>query len=158
MSGIFALGDVVGKYLFKHNANLEAKYAYRNILHYDKKLPVDYTAIPHAIFSSPQVASVGYMEQELKERGIDYKKSKYLYINTGMGQAIEDTDGFVKFLVDSKTRKILGGHIIGTDASVLMHEVLVVMRSGDGTIDSISNTVHIHPALSEVIGRSASTI
>jgi dihydrolipoamide dehydrogenase len=75
-----------------------------------------------------------------------------------MGQAIEDTDRFVKFLVDSKTRKILGCHSIGTDASVLIHEVLVVIRSGDGTIDSISNTVHIHPALSEVIGRAASTI
>jgi mycothione reductase len=158
MPGIFALGDVVGKYPFKHNANLEAKYAYRNILYYDKKLPVDYTAMPHAIFSSPQVASVGFTEQELKEKGIGYKKSKYPYINTGMGQAIEDNDGFVKFLVDSKSRKILGCHIIGTDASTLIHEVLVAMRSGKGTIDSISNTVHIHPALSEVVARAASII
>jgi mycothione reductase len=158
MTGIFALGDVVGKYLFKHNANLEAKYAYRNIIHYDKKLPVDYTAMPHAIFSSPQVASVGLTEKELKEKGIKYKKSKYLYINTGMGQAIEDNDGFVKFLVDNKSRKILGCHIIGTDASTLIHEVLVVMKYGDGTIDNISNTVHIHPALSEVIARAASII
>jgi mycothione reductase len=156
--GIFALGDVVGKYLFKHNANLEAKYAYRNIFHYDKKLPVDYTAMPHAIFSSPQVASVGLTEQELKEKGIEYKKSKYLYINTGMGRAIDDNDGFVKFLVDDKSRKILGCHIIGTDASILIHEVLVIMRSGDGTIDSISNTVHIHPSLSEVIARAAGSI
>ena len=70
-----------------------------------------------------------------------------------MGHAIEDNDGFVKFLVDTKNRKILGCHIIGTDASTLIHEVLVIMRSGDGTIDSIVNTVHIHPALSEVVAR-----
>ena len=85
-------------------------------------------------FSSPQVASVGYTEQDVKEKCIEYRKSKYLYINTGMGQAIEDNDGFVKFLVDVETRKILGCHIIGTDASTLIYEVLVVMRSGDGTL------------------------
>jgi len=75
-----------------------------------------------------------------------------------MGQALEDRDGFVKFLVDSKTRKILGCHIIGTQASILIHEVLVAMKAADsydGTIDNITRTVHIHPALSEVVSRAA---
>jgi dihydrolipoamide dehydrogenase len=158
MPGIFALGDVVGRYQFKHNANLEAKYAYRNILQYDKKQQVNYTAMPHAIFSFPQIAGVGFTESELKEKSIKYNKSIYPYNKTGMGHAIEDNDGFVKFLVDMNNRKILGCHIIGTDASTLIHEVLVIMRSGDGTIDSIVNTVHIHPALSEVVARAASRI
>jgi mycothione reductase len=73
-----------------------------------------------------------------------------------MEEAIEDRDGFVKFLVDGKSRKILGCHIIGSHASIFIHEVLVAMRAGDGIIENISRTIHIHPALSEVIARAAS--
>lgn len=162
VKGIFALGDVVGRYQFKHNANHEAQYAYHNILNSDRKIPVDHYAMPHAIFSSPQVAGVGFTEQQLKGKnkreGKDYLKSIYPYIQTGMGEALEDRDGFVKFLVNRKNRKILGCHIIGSDASTLIHEVLVAMRGGDGTIDSIRKTIHIHPALSEVIARAAGAI
>jgi dihydrolipoamide dehydrogenase len=86
---------------------------------------------------------------------INYYKSVYPYIKTAMGEAIEDRDGFVKFLVNKTDKKILGCHIIGSDASTLIHEVLVAMRYGDGTIDSISGTIHIHPALSEVVARAA---
>ena len=163
--GIFALGDAVGRYLFKHNANHEAQYVYNNIMHPDRKIPANYSAMPHAIFSSPQVAGVGFTEQEIKnevseghsERRIDYVKSVYPYINTAMGLALEDRDGFVKFLVNKKDRKILGCHIIGSQASILIHEVLVAMRSNEGfdTIDTIARAVHIHPALSEVVVRAA---
>jgi dihydrolipoamide dehydrogenase len=159
IKGIFALGDIVGRYQFKHNANNESRYAYHNMLAPDtKKVPVDYTAMPHAIFSSPQVAGVGFTEQQLSIKGIDYQKSVYPYIRTGMGEAIEDRDGFVKFLVSRSEKKILGCHIIGTDASTLIHEVLVAMKAGDGTVQSITKTIHIHPALSEVIARAAETI
>jgi dihydrolipoamide dehydrogenase len=159
MPGIFAVGDVAGKYQFKHSANLESQYAFNNILSDKRKLPVNYAAMPHAIFSSPQIAGVGFTEQELKEEGTtDYAKSIYPFINTGMGQAIDDKDGFVKFLINKKNRKILGCHIIGTDASVLIHEVLVSMREGNGTIDSIYKTIHIHPSLSEVVSRAASEV
>jgi mycothione reductase len=173
VKGIFALGDAVGKYQFRHSANCEAQYAFNNIMatENDKKLAVDYSVMPHAIFSSPQVAAVGYTEQELKRidgvggREIDYVKSIYPFINTAMGQAIEDREGFVKFLVERNTRRILGCHIIGTDASVLIHEVLVAMKAGAGggresnnTLGNILRTVHIHPALSEVISRAASSV
>ncbi|HET9807561.1 MAG TPA: dihydrolipoyl dehydrogenase [Nitrososphaeraceae archaeon] len=168
IEGIFALGDVVGKYQFKHNANNEAQYAYNNIVNPGEKIPVNYTAMPHAIFTNPQIAGVGYTEQELKKEKIPYEKSIYPYIQTGMGQAIEDKEGFVKFLIDKKNRTILGCHIMGTDASILIHEVLVVMRMGTakeekeeevkGKIDNITRTIHIHPALSEVVGRAASAL
>jgi mycothione reductase len=159
IKGIFALGDIGGRYQFKHNANNESRYAYHNMLVPDtKKVPVDYTAMPHAIFSSPQVAGVGFTEQQLSIKGIDYQKSVYPYIKTGMGEAIEDRDGFVKFLVSRNDKKILGCHIIGTDASTLIHEVLIAMKAGDGTVQSITKTIHIHPALSEVIARAAETI
>jgi dihydrolipoamide dehydrogenase len=156
--GVFAIGDAVGRYQFKHSANLEAQYAYNNLMGNNEKMAVDYTAMPRAIFSSPQVAGVGFTEQELIEKGMDYLKSSYPYIKTGMGQAIEDKEGFVKFLVNRKDRKILGCHILGTDASILIHEVLVAMRSGDNTVDNILYTVHIHPSLSEVIARGAGSI
>lgn len=133
------------------------------MLNPDDKIAVDYTAMPHAIFTSPQIAGVGFTEQQLKinnnnDNNNDYQKSVFKFIDTGMGMAIEDKEGFVKFLVDKKDRKILGCHIMGSDASILIHEVLVAMRAGDGTIDSINKTIHIHPALSEVIGRAASAI
>jgi mycothione reductase len=159
IKGIFALGDIGGRYQFKHNANNESRYAYHNMLVPDTKtVPVDYTAMPHAIFSSPQVAGVGFTEQQLSIKGIDYQKSVYPYIKTGMGEAIEDRDGFVKFLVSRNDKKILGCHIIGTDASTLIHEVLIAMKAGDGTVQNITKTIHIHPALSEVIARAAETI
>jgi dihydrolipoamide dehydrogenase len=118
-------------------------------------VPVDYEAMPHAIFSSPQVAGVGYTEQELKLRNIEYIKSSHKYINTAMGKAIEDEDGFVKFLVGKRDKTILGCHILGTDASVLIHEVIPVMKTESPTIHPIVRAVHVHPALSEVIARSA---
>ncbi|MGB7952461.1 MAG: dihydrolipoyl dehydrogenase [Candidatus Nitrosopolaris sp.] len=160
VNGIFALGDIIGRYLFKHNANHEARYVANNILHPDKKVPVNYAAMPHAIFSSPQVAGVGFTEHELKKEGLEYQKSVYSYINTAMGHALEDRDGFVKFLADKTNGKILGCHIIGSEASILIHEVLVAMRADDngGNIENITKTVHIHPALSEVVARAAADI
>ncbi len=99
------------------------------------------------------MAGAGYTEQELKSKGIQYTKAVYPYIRTAMGQAIEERDGFVKLLA-SREGKVLGCHIIGSQASILIHEVLVAMRLGAG-VDSIARTVHIHPALSEVVARAA---
>jgi len=158
VKGIFALGDVIGRYPFKHAANYEAQYAYENIMDSENKVPVDYTTMPHAVFTSPQIAGVGKTEQQLKAEKAEYLVGGYSYYNTGMGKAIEDQTGFVKLLVDKKTQKILGCHIMGTDASTLIHEVLVAMKSGDGTIRSITGVVHIHPALSEVVKKAAQNL
>lgn len=155
VENVFAIGDIVGKYSFKHSANLEADICVQNAFG-DKKI-VDYKAMPHAIFTSPQIAGVGYTEQELKERKIKYLVGKYQYIDTGMGTALNDEDGFVKILVDAETRKILGCHIIGTDASTLIHEIIVAVKN-DLTVDQVASTVHIHPALSEVIQRACLSV
>lgn len=153
---IWALGDIVGKFLFKHSANLEAQYTYQNAV-LNKRIRVDYSAMPHAIFSSPQIAGVGLREQDLKEKKIDYAKGVYSYINSGMGIALQDNEGLCKIFADRKTRKILGCHIIGTDASTLIHEVIVAMKAGLQA-DSIRDAVHIHPALSEVVQRAVNSI
>ena len=156
--GIFALGDVLGHYLFRHSANLESEFSFYNLIDSERKVPVDYTAMPHAIFTSPQIAGVGKTEEQLKAEGQDYAVGRYDYIDTAMGKAIEDKTGFVKILADRNTGRILGCHILGSDASTLIHEVLVAMKSGDGGIENITRTTHIHPALSEVVQRAAGNI
>ncbi len=148
--GIWAIGDIAGVYMFKHSANLEAEYAIQNA--FGKRIPVDYSAMPHAAFSSPQVAAVGMTEDELKQKNIPYLKATYDFKDTGYGKAIEDKDGFVKLLVSPKN-EILGCHIIGTDASILIHEVIIAMKAKLG-VDGINSAVHIHPALSEVVQRA----
>ena len=153
---VWALGDIVGKFLFKHSANLEAQYVYINAI-LNKKIKVDYNAMPHAIFSSPQIAGVGLREQDLKGKNINYGVGRYNYIDSGMGIALQDNDGFVKIFADRKTRKILGCHILGTDASTLIHEVVVAMKN-NLSVDAISSSVHVHPALSEVVQRAVNGI
>jgi len=153
---IWALGDIAGKFLFKHSANLEAQYVYNNAI-LNERIHVDYTAMPHAIFSSPQVAGVGAREKDLIQKKVDYAIGTYHFNNTGMGIAIQDNEGFVKILADRQTRKILGCHILGTDASTLIHEVIVAMKAGLN-VDAIREAVHIHPALSEVVQRAVNSI
>ena len=153
MPGIWALGDIVGQYLLKHSANLEAAYAANNIFDPDHQAAVDYNAMPHAIFASPQVAGVGLTEQKAKELDIHYATASYDYYNTAYGSSIEDRDGFVKVLADPANREILGCHIIGTDASILVQEVVNAMRMGL-TTDAITQSIYVHPALPEVVQRA----
>ncbi len=149
---IYALGDIIGQHPFKHAANEEASVALVNAFAGNRK-EIDYTAMPHAVFSSPQIAGVGKTEQELEENSTEYVKSTYDYEQTGMGMALKEEDGFVKVLA-SEEGEILGCHIIGSHASQQIHEVLVAMKSGSGKVSDIQNTIHIHPALNEVVQRA----
>ncbi|MFB6143735.1 MAG: dihydrolipoamide dehydrogenase, partial [Candidatus Nanohaloarchaea archaeon] len=115
--------------------------------------PVDYTAMPHAIFSSPRIAGVGKTEQALREQGKEYVTARYDYAKTGMGLALKEENGFVKVLA-AENGEILGCHIIGPDAPTLIHEVLVAMKAGSGKVQDIQDTIHIHPALNEVVQRA----
>lgn len=151
--GIWALGDLVGEYLLKHNANHEAQTIIRNLLG-DNLEAVDYTAMPFAVFGSPEVAGVGAREQNLRDAGRDYATATYRYEDTARGQAMK-TEGLVKVIIEPDG-EILGCHIIGHDASNLIEEVVVAMKAGTGTVWDIRESVHIHPALSEVIDRAFS--
>ncbi len=157
VKGIYALGDVVGRYLYKHNANHEAQYAYWNMV-LGHEVPVDYSVMPHAVFSYPQVAGVGLTEEDCKERGLDYAVGRYDYADTGMGSALQETDGFVKIIVQRSDGKILGCHIIGPEASTLIQEAVVAMKSDEGKVRNILNAIHVHPALPEVLARAASAL
>ena len=151
--GIWALGDIVGKYLLKHSANLEAAHVGHNAFNSDNQVAVDYHAMPHAIFASPQVGSVGLTEQEARAGNVPYVAATYAYHDTAYGSSIEDRDGFVKVLADHHTQEILGCHIIGTDASMLVQEVANAMRMRLST-DAITQSIYVHPALPEVVQRA----
>jgi mycothione reductase len=151
--GIWALGDIVGEYMLKHAANLEAAHVAHNILHPDDLRPVDYHAMPHAIFGSPQVGSVGLLERDAREQGVQHVVASYDYDQTAFGSSIEDHDGFVKVLADPATREILGCHILGADASTLIQGVANLIRSRM-TIDVMRRAIFVHPALPEVVQRA----
>jgi dihydrolipoamide dehydrogenase len=147
---IWALGDAVGIQMFKHVANYEAGIAWHNSAH-DHKVKMDYSAAPHAIFTHPQVASVGLKEQEAKQQKQKILVGKALYSETAMGAAMGFPEGFVKVVVEGGSGKILGAHIIGPEASILIQEIVNAMVSEPGTFAPIAQGMHIHPALSEVV-------
>ena len=110
--------------------------------------------MPHAVFTHPQIAGVGKTEQELESAGVKYQVGKAYYKNTGMGAALDEKNGFAKFLV--KGNEILGFHAMGPNASVLLHQVLIAMKaSRKNALKIIQETVHVHPALNEVVQRAA---
>ena len=173
---VYAIGDINGKYQFRHKANYEAELLVRNLFYQEEKDKVDYTAVPWAIFTHPQIARVGMTETQAREK---YKKimvgtKHYSSVAKGyaMGYEEGDTDdGFVKLIVD-KDHKIIGAHIIGPHASVLIHSFIYLMNagcnctdfkkltigsddfknfcSGSGTIDPFTKSMTIHPALNEL--------
>ncbi len=151
--GIWALGDIVGEYPLKHSANHEARTAARNIFGTDLQ-PVDYSAMPFAVFASPEVAGVGAREGDLRATDQEYATNTYQYQDTARGDAMK-ADGFVIVLIDLEG-EILGCHIVGPEASTLVQEVVVAMKSGSGTVQDIRDAIHIHPALPEVVQRAFS--
>jgi mycothione reductase len=147
---IWAFGDAIGKEMFKHVANYEASVVWHNAVH-DHKMKMDYSAAPHAVFTRPQIASVGLKEAEAKQQGYRILVGKALYKDTAMGGAMGEPEGFVKVIVERETGKILGGHIIGAEASILIQEVINAMVTEKGSYAPIVQAMHIHPALSEVV-------
>jgi len=151
VDGIWALGDIAGKWGLKHKANVEAEVVTRNAI-LGQDVAADYQGMPYAVFTVPQVAAVGHTEEELKTANIPYKAGKYLYKSTGMGQAFMDEDSFVKVLV-GEDDTILGAHIVGPEASTLIHEVALAMAGGLKA-EIFRRLIVAHPALSEVVQRA----
>ncbi len=147
---IWAFGDAVGREMFKHVANYEAGIAWHNAVH-EHKVAMDYSAAPHAVFTHPQVASVGLKEAEAKQQGYQILVGKSYYRETAMGGAMGDPEGFVKVIVERETGKLLGGHIIGAEASALIQEIVNAMATEGRSYAPIVRAMHIHPALSEVV-------
>ncbi len=154
VEGVWALGDIAGNYLFRHSANYEGEYLLETVLHDGEKYPIDYTGMPWAVFTNPQIAGVGLNEKECQEKGLSYVKGVNPYISSAMGMALRSDSGFVKILVERGTRKLLGCIIVGHEASTLIHEVIPLFRL-NGKLDDILKMIHIHPALSELVRNAA---
>jgi len=150
VEGVFAFGDILGILPFRHTANDQVGFSIRNAFT-DKKVPFDPFAIGHAVFSSPQIGGVGKTEQELKKMSVKYKVGRAQLKDTAMGGALQE-NGLAKVLVDEQDN-ILGCHIIGPQASILIHEAIVAMKT-NGNATAITNSVYIHPALPEWLQRA----
>jgi mycothione reductase len=148
--GIFAFGDAIGRQMFKHVANYAAGVAWHNAVH-DHKVKMDFSTAPHAIFTHPQIASVGLKEAEAKQIHKKIFVGKAPYHETAMGAAMGYPEGFVKVIVNGDTGRVLGGHIIGPEASILIQEIVDVMVTETGSFAPIAQGMHIHPAMSEVV-------
>jgi mycothione reductase len=148
---IWAFGDAIGKAMFKHVANEEAAVAWRNAFH-DQKTKMDYHAIPYAVFTYPEIAVVGMTEEEARKNN-EILVGSARYSDVAKGEAMMEYDGFTKAIVEKQTGKILGFHIIGPYAPMLIQEVINGMALG-GNISFIAHGLHIHPALPELILRT----
>jgi mycothione reductase len=149
--GVFALGDVSSREQLKHIANSDARVVQHNLLHPDSMISNDRRFVPRAVFSMPQVASVGLSETEAAERGIDYVVSKQDYGDTAYGWAMEDTDHFVKIIADPRSKLLLGAHVVGPQASALIQPLIQAMTFDQPGPEVARSQYWIHPAITEVI-------
>lgn len=148
--GVYAFGDIIGRYMFRHSANFEGEYLFHNLYIAKKPKPIHYPPMPHAVFSFPELASVGLTEEACRTAGFDYIKAVHPYKNSAMGMARLPEDGLVKILLDKHTKEVLGAHILGEEASNLIHMIILGMTTGCKLNDYL-DMIYIHPALAEVV-------
>ena len=155
--GVFALGDVSSPYQLKHVANHEARVVQHNLLH-DAWGPdtsalqrTDHRFVPAAVFTDPQIATVGLTEAEARAAGYDISVKIQDYGNVAYGWAMEDTEGFCKLIADRSTGLLLGAHIIGAQASTVIQPLIQAMVFGITAQDMATRQYWIHPALPELV-------
>lgn len=151
--GIFAIGDVIGPPWLAHVASHEGIHCIESIKGI-KINPIDYNNIPGCTYCQPQVASVGYTEEKAKKAGYEIKVGKFPFMASGKAFAVGEREGFVKLIFDAKYGELLGAHIIGSEATELIAE-MVMARELEATGESILKTIHAHPTLSESIMEAA---
>ncbi len=148
---ILALGDISSDYQLKHVANHEARVVQHNLLNPDDPKASDHRFVPAAVFSSPQIATVGLTEEEAKRRGIRYVTSSQAYASIAYGWAMEDTTGFAKLIADPATGQLLGAHIIGPQASTVIQPLIQAMSFGLDAKTMAQGQYWIHPAMPELV-------
>lgn len=150
--GIYGVGDVASRYLLAHVASTEGKVAAQNSL--GDRVEMDYQVVPWCVFTLPEIGHVGMTEKEATDEGYEVKIGRFPYAANGKALGLGETDGFVKTVSDVDSGDILGVHIVGTQASILIHEAAVAVRLG-ASAEDIAHTVHAHPTLSEMVMESA---
>ncbi|MEX4005944.1 dihydrolipoyl dehydrogenase [Neoaquamicrobium sediminum] len=150
--GVYAIGDVIAGPMLAHKAEDEG-VAIAEIIA-GQAGHVNYDVIPGVVYTSPEVASVGKTEEELKKAGVNYKAGKFPFTANGRARAMLQTDGFVKVLADKATDRVLGVHIVGFGAGEMIHEAAVLMEFG-GSSEDLARTCHAHPTMSESVKEAA---
>jgi len=154
-SNIYAIGDVIDGPMLAHKAEDEGIAVAENIA--GQSGHVNYETIPGVVYTTPEVASIGKTEEQLKELKIKYKIGKFSFMANSRAKAIDDAEGFVKILADEKTDKVLGAHLIGPHAGELIAEIGVAMEFGASSED-IARTCHAHPTFSEAVKEAALSV
>ncbi|AEM68911.1 dihydrolipoyl dehydrogenase [Mycoplasma putrefaciens] len=162
VSGVYAVGDVIGKAMLAQSAVKAAIVAANRVAKKANKahaedLVMDFDKVPSCIYTHPEVAMIGKTEQQVKAEKLDYKTFKFPFVAIGKALADDDTTGFVKIIVEPKYKTILGAHIIGNRATEMISEITAVIEC-EGTITEIANTIHPHPTMSEAIGEVAEAL
>jgi mycothione reductase len=151
VDGIYALGDISSPFELKHVANHEARIVQHNLLHPDARIKADHRFVPHAVFTAPQIASVGLTEAQAQDRGLRYVTSQQDYAGIAYGWAMEDTTGFAKLIADPATGQLLGAHIIGPQAPTVIQPLIQAMSFGLDAHSMARGQYWIHPAMPELI-------
>ncbi|MEJ2190759.1 MAG: dihydrolipoyl dehydrogenase [Nitrospirota bacterium] len=155
VEGVYAIGDVTGGILLAHVASKEGIVAALNVC--GKDAAMDYGTVAAAIFTSPEIGSVGLREHEAEQRGVKYRTGHFPFRALGKAHAMGEISGFFKLVADRETDRVLGAHIIGPHASVLVHEAAVAMHNGL-TVRDLADTIHAHPTLSEGLMEAAEDV
>lgn len=148
--GVFAMGDVVGNFLFRHSVNFEAEYWLDARYLSDRPGPIRYPPVPSAVFTHPEIASVGLHEAQAEARGMDVVIGKAEYPSCAMAVARGLNTGMVKLLFARGTGELLGAHIVGEEASTMIQELVLALTAGMTATD-IYRQIYIHPAFPEVV-------
>lgn len=155
VSGIYAIGDVTGGMLLAHKASAEGIVAAGNVM--GQNTEINYSIVPAAIFTSPEIASVGLREDQAIEKGIDYRVGRFPFRALGKAHAIGEISGMVKIIAEAATDRIIGAHIMGPHASDLIAEAAVAMKAGL-TARQLAETIHAHPTLAEAVMEAAEDV
>jgi dihydrolipoamide dehydrogenase len=152
VAGIYAIGDVIAGPMLAHKAEGDGISCVETMA--GQAAHVDYGKVPGVVYTAPEVAAVGWTEEQLKEAGVAYKAGKFPFSANARGRVNATTDGFVKILADEKTDAILGVHIIGADAGTMIAEAVLAMAFG-GSAEDVARTCHAHPTLNEAVKEAA---
>ena len=155
LDNVYAIGDVIDGPMLAHKAEDEGIAVAENIA--GQSGHVNYDTIPGVVYTTPEVASIGKTEEQLKEKNIKYKIGKFSFMANSRAKAIDDAEGFVKILADAKTDKVLGAHLIGPHAGELIAEIGIAMEFGASSED-IARTCHAHPTFSEAVKEAALSV
>jgi len=160
LPGVYATGDITGINMLAHVAYAQGKVAAENACRADSRIgstEIDYSVVPMCIFTDPEVSAVGITESQAKEKGIEVKIGKFPFMALGKARAIDETEGFVKVVADAKTDKVLGVHMIGPQATILIAEAAMALKLG-AKAEDIANLIHAHPTLPEAVQEAAESI